>query len=314
MAKIPVILDGDPGHDDVIAWVLAASSPRFDIKAVVALAGNVGIEKTVHNTLALFTLLGRADIPIARGAAQPMFGKACEASAVHGKSGLDGASLPEPEIKLSDMSGVELMADVLEKTDVPVTIIATGPLTDVALLLMSYPHLKSKIDKISIMGGGLMHGNFSAAAEFNILFDPEAAKIVFESGLQLVLAPLDVTQKALILKDEVSRFRDAGGKVGALIADSLEFYFKFYLGLGYKGAHMHDPCAVAYLLEPDIFVAEDVYVEIETSGQYCRGATVGDYYNKLHKTPNVKVMFDLDRERYVDMLVAAAASFGTEAK
>ena len=310
MERIPVILDGDPGHDDAIAWMLACASSRLDILAAVAVSGNVSLEKTAYNTRRVLTLLGRADIPVAAGAAKPLLGKPMDAPSVHGVSGLDGPALPEPAQQLSELFGPELMAQAVKNSAAPVTIIATGPLTDVALLLMSHPELKEKIARISLMGGGILSGNWTPAAEFNILVDPEAAQIVFESGIPIIMSGLDVTEKALIMPEDFERVRAAGNEVSRIMAEWLEFFYKFHRSIGYAGAPMHDPCAVAVLLAPELFEIKEMYVEVECSGEYTRGATVGDYYGKSGKKPNASVLLGLDREKFVELLVGAAASYG----
>ncbi|GEM_PF-5587623 len=199
--KRPVILDGDPGHDDAMAWMLAQASPELDILAVTSAAGNQTIEKTTFNARRVCALLG-ITAPIAMGLPAPLLCDPITAGNIHGQTGLDGPSLPQPEGSLSPLSAVELMAKVLRDSPDPVTIIATGPETNVAALLLSHPELKPKIAQISVMGGGLGFGNWTPAAEFNILADPEAAEIVFSSGLPLLMSGLDVTEQALIFPED----------------------------------------------------------------------------------------------------------------
>lgn len=306
MPKIPVILDGDPGHDDAIAWMLAVASPQLDIKAAVSVQGNVFIEKTTYNALRVLTLLGRTDIPVARGAEKPLLGEPLGAPSIHGESGLDGPALPEPAMELSPLSGVELMAKVLSESSEKVTIISTGPLTNVALLLDAYPELKTRIARISMMGGGVCSGNWTPAAEFNFLVDPEAAKLVFASGVPIIMAPLDVTEKALVFPQDFESIRAVGNKVSAILAEWLEFFYKFHRSIGYAGAPMHDPCAVAALIHPELFDIKDYFVDVETGGEYCRGCTVADVFGKLRREPNAKVLMGLDREKFAGLLVDAA--------
>lgn len=310
MKKLPVILDGDPGHDDAIAWMLAVASPQLDIKAVVSVSGNVFIDKTTYNAMRVLTLLGKTDVPVAQGAPRPILGEPMDAPSVHGESGLDGPALPEPAVKLSHLSGVELMAKTLADSEEPVTIISTGPLTNVALLLTLYPELKGQIGGLSLMGGGILSGNWTPAAEFNILVDPEAAKTVFESGIPITMCPLDVTEKALVYPTDFEAIRALGNPVSDIVAQWLDFFYKFHLTIGYEGAPLHDPCAVGVLLKPELFDIRDMYVEVETCGDYCRGATVADVYNKTGKQPNARVVMGVNREGFVSMLVDAAASFG----
>ena len=201
LKKIPVILDGDPGHDDAIAWVLARASRELDILAVTSCCGNQTIEKTTYNALRVCTLIG-LDAPVGKGCPHPLLNDVMNAPSVHGESGLDGPSLPEPAFAPSPLPAPELMAKVLREAKEPVTIVATGPQPNVAALLLAHPKLKGKIARISLMGGGIATGNWTPAAEFNILVDPEAAKIVFTSCVPITMAGLDVTENALILPED----------------------------------------------------------------------------------------------------------------
>ena len=309
--KIPVILDGDPGHDDAIAWMLAASSPRLDIRAVTSVCGNQTIEKTTYNALRICTLLGLT-CPVGMGRPAPLLAPPMNAPSVHGETGLDGPALPEPAMQLSDLSSVELMARVLRESEAPVTIVATGPQTNVAALLLAHPELKPKIARISLMGGGIAYGNWTCAAEFNILVDPEAADIVFRSGIPVTMAGLDVTEKALIFPEDFERVRAVGNPVARVVADWLEFFYGFHRRLGYAGAPVHDAVAVAALLRPDLMDSQEMYVQIETQGEYCRGMTVGDARGQLGHTPNVRVLTGIDRRGFADLLVQAVGAYGKE--
>lgn len=302
--KIPVILDGDPGHDDAIAWTLAHASGRFNVLAVTSCCGNQTIEKTTYNARRVCTLVG-LDAPIARGCPHPLVTEPMNAPSVHGESGLDGPALPEPAMPVCELGAVDLMAKVLRESDEPVTIIATGPETNVAALLLAHPELKPKIRQISVMGGGIGFGNWTPAAEFNILVDPEAAKTVFTSGIPILMAGLDVTEKALILPEDFERIRAIGGEVCTIVAEWLEFFYIFHHNLGYAGAPMHDPCAVMALLHPELFQMRQMYVEIETAGEYCKGTTVGDFFGTTGHTPNVTCLLGVDRQAFADRLVEA---------
>ena len=307
--RIPVILDGDPGHDDAIAWTLAKASGRMDILAVTSVAGNQTIQKTTYNTQRICTLLG-IDAPIAQGRPRPLIEPPMNAPSVHGESGLDGPPLPEPAMGLSALSACELMAKTLRESLTPVTIISTGPLTNTAALLLAHPELKEKIARISLMGGGIAYGNWTPAAEFNILVDPEAAKIVFRSGVPILMAGLDVTEKALILPEDFRRIAAIGNPVADIVAQWLEFFYIFHKNLGYDGAPMHDPCAVMALLHPEVFTMKPLYVQIETAGKYCRGATVGDLLGITGHAPNATCILNVDRKRFADLLVDAMRFYG----
>ena len=305
--KIPVILDGDPGHDDAIGWMLAKANPMLDIRGVTSVCGNQTIEKTTYNALRICTLLG-IDAPVAMGRPGPLLAQPMNAPSVHGQSGLDGPSLPEPDRQLWEGGSVSLMANILRESEKPVIIIPTGPLTNVAALLTAHPELKSKIRRISLMGGGITHGNWTPGAEFNILVDPEAADIVFKSGVPITMSGLDVTEKALIFPEDFRRIRQVGNPVASVVADWLEYFYGFHRNLGYAGAPLHDPCAVACIIRPELFESREMCVEIETRGEYCRGMTLGHD----RKPANARVNLGVNRQGFADLLVEAVKTYGEE--
>lgn len=309
MKKIPVILDGDPGHDDAIAWTLAHASGRFEILAVTTAAGNQTIEKTTYNALRVCTLIG-LHVPLAKGCPHPLQREIMNAPSVHGESGLDGPALPEPAFQAEAVTAAELMARVIRNREDKVTIVSTGPMTNTAAFLLTYPELKDKIGRISMMGGGLLHGNWTPAAEFNILVDPEAAKIVFESGVPILMAGLDVTEKALVLQEDVDRIRALDNPVSEIVWQWLEFFYRFHQTIGYEGAPMHDPCAVMALLYPEIFEMRDFHIRIETGGEYCKGATIPDWYGTTGQVPNATCIMGVDRKAFVDRMIDLIAKYG----
>ena len=308
LKKIPVILYGDPGHDDAIAWMLTKALPVFDILAVTSCNGNQTIEKTTNNALRVCTLLG-IDAPVAQGLNRGLLTDPIPAGNIHGQTGLDGPALPDPGMELSDLGAVRLMAKALQESKEPVTIISTGPQTNVAALLLTHPELKEKIARISMMGGGLAFGNWTPAAEFNILVDPEAADVVFKSGIPVQMCGLDVTERALIFPEDFERVRAVGNQVAKVVAGWLEFFYKFHREIGYAGAPVHDACAVASLLYPEMFTIRDMYVQVETAGEYCRGMTVADEFGVCGKAPNVSCVLDLDRQAFADLLVEAVKAY-----
>lgn len=308
LKKIPLLLDGDPGHDDAIAWMLAKSCPMLEIRGITSVAGNQTIEKTTYNARRVAALLG-ITAPIAMGRPGPLLSDPITAGNIHGQTGLDGPRLPEPAGELCPLGAVELMAKVLRESAEPVTIVSTGPQTNVAALLLAHPELKSKIARISLMGGGITSGNWTPAAEFNILVDPEAAQTVFTSGLPVMMAGLDVTLKALIFPEDFERIRSVGNQVSGVVAEWLEFFYRFHREIGYPGAPLHDPCAVAALIAPELFEVQDLFVQVETAGEYCRGATVADNRGFGLTTPNARCITGLDREGFVDLLVKAVHSY-----
>lgn len=300
----PIIIDCDPGHDDAIAIVLALASPELEVKAITSSAGNQTPDKTLHNVLRMLTLADRTDIPVAGGAAKPLMRDLIIADNVHGESGLDGPKLPEPTFAPQDCTAVELMAKILRESETPVTLVATGPQTNVALLLNGYPQLHSKIDRIVIMGGSMSLGNWTPAAEFNIYVDPEAAGIVFQSAIPVVMAGLDVTHKAQIHEADIERFRAIGNPVSTVVAELLDFFLRYHKDekWGFTGAPLHDPCTIAWLLKPEIFTTLERWVGVETQGEYTQGMTVVDYYFLTGNKPNAQVMVDIDREAFVNLL------------
>lgn len=302
---IPVIMDCDPGHDDAIALILAHASPEIDIKAVTTSAGNQTIEKTTLNARKVLSFIG-AHVPVARGCDKPLCRELIIAPEVHGESGLDGPELPEPTLPEAPMPAVELMRQVLEEAGEPVTLVPTGALTNVALLFLLYPELKKKIARISLMGGSAVGGNWTPSAEFNILVDPEAAHMVFNAGIPVTMCGLDVTHKALIKSDDIERFRRVGKKTARMTAELLDFFAHFHDdNFDFGGSPLHDPCAVAWLIQPDLFTTRKGHVNVECRGSYTTGATVVDYTGKSTGDRNVDVVLDLDREGFVQLIEKA---------
>lgn len=307
----PIILDCDPGHDDAIAIVLALASQELEVKAITSSAGNQTPEKTLRNVLRMLTLLNRTDIPVAGGAIKPLMRELIIADNVHGESGLDGPALPEPSFAAQPCTAVELMAKTLRESSIPVTIVSTGPQTNVALLLNAHPELHAKIARIVIMGGAMTLGNWTPAAEFNIYVDPEAAEIVFQSGIPVVMAGLDVTHKAQIHAEDIERFRAIGNPIATIVAELLDFFMEYHKDekWGFVGAPLHDPCTIAWLLKPEMFTTVERWVGVETQGKYTQGMTVVDYYVLTGKKPNAEVMVDIDRSMFVDLLAQRLAFY-----
>ncbi|GAA0784273.1 pyrimidine-specific ribonucleoside hydrolase RihA [Hathewaya limosa] len=307
MKKIPVIMDCDPGHDDAIALMLALGNEKIDVKAVTTSAGNQTPEKTLNNALRVLSFLGRDDIEVAQGALKPLMRDLIIAPEVHGDSGLDGPYIPEPSFKASERRAVDVIADVLRNSEEKVTLIPTGPLTNIATFLLTYPELRDKIERISLMGGAADGGNWTPAAEFNILVDPEAADVVFKSGVPIVMCGLDVTHKAQVYDEDIEKFRGLSNATGKLVAELLDFFAIFHKDerFGFKGAPLHDPCAVAYVIDPSIIETKKCHVEIETKGEFTLGATVVDYNDISKKEKNADVAFNIDREKFIQMIYDA---------
>ncbi len=302
--KKPVIIDCDPGNDDAVALLMAFASNALSIKAVTAVAGNQTLDKTLNNALAILSYAG-IDVPVAAGADRPLIKNLVTAPEIHGENGLAGPALPQPSLKPVSSNAIDLMADVAEKND-NITIIPTGPLTNIALFLLTHPELKNKIARISLMGGACFGGNRTPSAEFNIWTDPEAADIVFRSGIPITMCGLDVTNKALIYKEEVEKIRGLG-HVCCMLANMLDAYGK-NTNIQ-KGLPLHDPCAVAWAIDPTIFTTKRLHVDIELHGEFTTGKTVVDYREKTGRKPNTDVAFDIDRKRFIDLLTKSMACY-----
>ncbi len=300
--KRKIIFDCDPGHDDAIALLMAFASPKLEILAVTVTGGNQTLAKTLNNTKRVLSFAG-IECLIAAGCDKPLFRELEIAPEVHGDSGLDGPILPESDLPVDERHAVEVMRDLLEHATEPITLVATGPLTNVGLLLSTYPHVKPKIDQIAIMGGSIVGGNWTPGAEFNILVDPEAAYITFHSGIRIVMAGLDVTHLAMVTKEDTERIRALKKKVPVMVAELLDFFSLFHHTMGFDATPLHDPVTIAYLIDPSIIDTKDYFVDIDVDGEFTLGATVADQMGATGKTPNTTVMLGIDRERFVDMIV-----------
>lgn len=312
MNKIPVLMDCDPGHDDAIAMILALSSDKLDVLGITSASGNQTLEKTTNNARSVCEFLNRRDITIAAGRPAPLLTPGFTAGLAHGKSGLDGPKLPEPVAPLAEETAVEFLARKLEESKEPVVLVPTGPLTNIATLILCYPHLLKKIDRIVMMGGSIVSGcSGRGASEFNILVDPYAADIVFTSGIPIVMFGLDVTNYTTIGFDEKQKFWETG-RVGTLVADLADFFGRGFEIIGWCGVPVHDACTIAYLLDPSIFNMKDMYVQIDLDGENTFASTVADYYHLSGKEPNVLVGISSDREKFINLLLDACRKYEEE--
>jgi pyrimidine-specific ribonucleoside hydrolase len=302
MNPTPVILDVDPGHDDAVAIMLACAAPALDLLAVTAVAGNVPLEKTTRNALRVLSLIGHTGVPVAAGAPSPLHRPLRTAEDIHGQSGMEGTQIPDPSFVPDERSAIELIADAVRETPEPVTLVPTGPLTNVATFLREYSELKERIARISLMGGSIGLGNTTPAAEFNLYVDPEAAREVFESGLPIAMSGLDVTHQADAGPAERERLRSLG-QSGAVVAELLEYFAGTYKRVfGFDAAPLHDPVAVAAVLEPGLLKTRPMRVDIECESELTRGESVCDFYGVTGKPPNAEVGVELDREGFFDLL------------
>ena len=302
MSPKPVILDVDPGHDDAVAIMMACGSPGLDLLAVTTVAGNATLPKTTRNALRVLSLIGRADVPVAAGASGPLVRELRTAEDIHGESGMDGPDIPEPTFEPDGRGAVELIADTLREAPDPVALIPVGPLTNIAAFLRTHPDLKEKISRVSLMGGSMGLGNTTPAAEFNIYVDPEAAREVFGSGLPITMSGLDVTHQAGAGRAERDRLRGVGD-VGEVVAGFLDFFAGTYENIfGFDAPPLHDPVAVAAVLEPGLLRTRAMRVDVECEGDLTRGETVCDFHGVTGKQPNAEVGLGLDREAFFDLL------------
>ena len=308
--KQKIILDCDPGHDDALAILLAGHHPQIELLAITTVAGNQSVDKTTLNALKVCSLAGLRSIPIARGMDRPLVVPAQHAADIHGESGLDGPDIPAPEIEPVSKHAVDLLIELLLRSAGDITLVPTGPLTNIAMAMRQEPAILPKIKGISLMGGAIGLGNVTSSAEFNIYADPHAAAIVFGCGRPITMCPLEVTHQALATEQVVSRLRAAQRPVATLAADLLGFFAETYRKVfDFPAAPVHDPCAVAAVIDPTIIKSKFVRVEIETRGEWTRGRTACDMYGSLSQEPNAQVGYALEVERFWDMLIEAILSY-----
>jgi inosine-uridine nucleoside N-ribohydrolase len=299
----PIILDCDPGHDDAVAILLAIASPEIQLVGITTVSGNQTVDKTTANALKVLELAGRTDIPVHRGADRPFIRARDVAAHVHGESGLDGPDLPEPSIAERPPHAVDFLADEIRRRDGRITIVPTGPLTNIGLLFALHPDARP--ERIVLMGGAIGEGNRTPAAEFNIWADPESAQRVFAEGLDTTMVGLDVTHRALIRDAHTEQMRSAG-KVGAVVAELMDFYSRFhkarYADLG--GSPMHDPVCVAHLIDPTLMDVREAYIEVDCTTGPSWGRTNVDRRGREHfPSPNAKVGVDIDGPRFAALVV-----------
>ena len=300
-----IIIDTDPGQDDAVAILLALASPELNVLGITAVAGNVPLPLTQKNARIVCELAGKPDTRVFAGCDAPISRKLVTAEHVHGKTGLDGPQMADPTMPLQDQHAVDWIIDTCRAAaPSSITLCPLGPLTNIATALTRAPDIKAAIAEIVLMGGAYFQvGNITPAAEFNIYVDPEAAKVVFTSGLPLTVMPLDVTHKALTTRPRVDAFRQMGTKVGDMTAAWTDFFERFDKEkYGSEGAPLHDPTVIAYLLEPDLFTGRHINVEIETASDLTLGMTVADWWRVTDRAPNCTFMGDLDADGFFRLL------------
>jgi inosine-uridine nucleoside N-ribohydrolase len=305
-----IILDCDPGHDDAIALMLALASPEVELLGVTTVAGNQTVAKTTANAIRVLDRLGRDDVSVAAGAERPLVRERRVGAEVHGETGLDGPDLPPPAREPASAHAIDWIANTLSAQASAVTLVPTGPLTNIALFLARYPELDAKVARIVLMGGAIAEGNVTPAAEFNIWADPEAARRVFSSGLDVTMVGLDVTHRALMRPAHSDRLA-RGGVAGRLVADLYGFYSEHHKRrYGWDGAPVHDAVAVAHVIDDTLLTIKHCGVRVDTGPELSRGRTYVDVWGSARWPPNCHVAVDIDSERFLELLIERIVALG----
>lgn len=300
-----IIIDTDPGQDDAAAIMLALGSPELQILGITTVAGNVPLSRTSTNARIILEFCARTDVKVFAGADKPIARPLITAEHVHGKTGLDGPELHEPQMPLQTQHAVDFIIETLRsEPEGSVTLCTLGPLTNIATALQKAPDIAGRVRELVMMGGGFFEGgNITPAAEFNIYVDPEAAAVVFQSGIPIVMMPLDVTHKVLTLKSRVAKLRDIGNRPATALVEMLEFFERFDVEkYGSDGGPLHDPTVIAYLLKPELFAGRDCNVEVETASPLTSGMTVVDWWQVTGRKHNARVMKDVDADGFFALL------------
>ena len=302
MQKEKIILDCDPGHDDAVAIMLAAINPKIELLGITVVAGNQKLEKTVNNALKVCNHLN-LNVPVYSGMSRPMIREQLIADDIHGETGLDGPKFEELKIKAEDKHAVNFIIDTLMNSDEKVTLVPTGPLTNIGMAIRFEPRIIEKINRIVLMGGSYQLGNMTPAAEFNILADPDAAHIVFSSGVKVVMMGLDLTRQASATKEVVEKIKSLNNKASKLFVDLMEFFAASQKNVyGWSAPPVHDPTTIAYIIDPECIEVKPMFCEIELWSEKSYGRTLCDYFGILKKEPNVDVAVKLDFDRFWNLV------------
>ncbi len=306
-----VVLDCDPGHDDAMAILLAAASPGIELEAITTVAGNQTLEKVTLNARRVCSVAGIDDVPIAAGCDAPLRRGRIVAEDIHGASGLDGVEWSEPTVALDPRHGVDLIVEHALRDDArPLTLVAVGPLTNVATALSREPRIADRIDRLSIMGGAIGLGNVTPSAEFNIYADPEAADVVFASGIPITLVPLEITHQALATEPVLARIAALDTPVARMSVALMRFFTETYERVfGFEAPAVHDPCAVAAVIDPTIVDAARMNVAIDLASELSAGRTVCDVYGTTGRAPNADVATGIDTDRFWDLVLEALETY-----
>ncbi len=305
-AQKTLIIDCDPGQDDAVMLLLALASPdEFHIAGITTVAGNVPLALTERNARIICELAGRTDVPVYAGCGRPMKRELFTAENVHGKTGLVGIEIYQPHMPLQEQHAVDFIIDTLSNAkDESITLVPTGPLTNIATAIERCPEILPKISEIVLMGGAMREGgNSTPSAEFNIFVDPDAAQIVMQCGRPLTIAGLDLTHQVLVSANRLNAFRSLDSRVGDSIASMLDFFNRFDTEKYHsEGAPLHDPCTIAYLLKPELFTGKLCNVEVETHSALTRGHTAVDFWGVSGKPKNANWLYQVDADGFFDLL------------
>lgn len=307
-----IILDCDPGHDDVIALLLAHGNPDIELLAVTTVVGNQTLDKVTHNALAVARVAGITGVPFAAGCPRPLVRDVEVAEDIHGESGLDGPELPEPTLQADSRHAVDLIIEtVMSHEPGTVTLVPTGGLTNIALAVRKEPRIAERVKEVVLMGGGYHTGNWSAVAEFNIIIDPEAAHIVFNESWPVLMVGLDLTHQALATPEVVQRIDAIGTGPATFVVELMDFFGKMYKqSQGFDSPPVHDPCAVAYVIDPSVMTTKKVPVDIELGGNLTLGMTVADFRTPAPADCTTSVAVELDHQKFWDLIVDALERIG----
>ena len=313
MSKQAIIIDCDPGQDDAINLLLAMSSPdEIDILGITAVAGNVPLARTERNARLMCDIAGRSDIPVYAGCARPMVRDLVTAEKVHGRTGIDGVEITEPVLPLQEQNAVDFIVDTLRAADdETITLVPTGPLTNIATAITKAPDILPKVKEIVLMGGAMREsGNHSPSAEFNILVDPHAADIVFKCGRPITEMGLDVSHQVLSTRERIDRIKKIDNQAAQATVGMLDFFNRHDTKkYKYAGAPLHDPCTVAYLLRPDIFEGKLCNVSIETQSELTMGNTAVDFWHVTDRPRNTNWIHAVDADAFYELLTSRLARF-----
>ena len=310
-----IILDCDPGHDDAIALLLAHGNPEIDLVAVTTVMGNQTLEKVTRNALSVARVAGITGVPFAAGCPRPLVRTIETAPSIHGESGLDGPALPEPVLKLDARHAVDLIIDtVMAAEPGTITLVPTGALTNIAMAARKEPRIVSRVKEVVLMGGGVATGNWSATAEFNIVIDPEAAHIVFNESWPVTMIGLNLTHQALATPEVAARIAAVGTGPARFVGELLKFFAHTYKEVqGFDAPPVHDPCAVAFVIDPSIMTVQRVPIDVELTGSLTLGRPGADFRSPAPEGCTTPAAIDLDTGKFWDLIVDALERIGDPA-